>query len=78
MPQQKSKSQPTPVDLSELKPFKIVGQLIGARYDEQGEIVGEEVMGQVGVYASQFGQVQELVDGAVEEMRAAEKAADAG
>lgn len=57
----------------ELKPFKIIGQLIGARYDEHGEIVGEEVMGEVAIYRSNFGKVQQLVDRAVKEARKAEE-----
>jgi hypothetical protein len=53
----------------ELKPFKIVGQLIGARYNAEGEIVGEEVMGEVAIYRSNFGKVDQIVDQAVEQAR---------
>ena len=54
----------------ELKPFKIVGQLIGARYDEHGDVVGEEIMGEVAIYRSNFKRVDELVNEAVEQARA--------
>jgi hypothetical protein len=53
----------------ELKPFKIVGQLIGARYNAEGEIVGEEVMGEVAIYRSNFSKVEEIIDQAVEQAR---------
>lgn len=53
----------------ELKPFKIVGQLIGARYNADGEIVGEEVMGEVAIYRSNFDKVEQLVHDAVEAAR---------
>jgi hypothetical protein len=56
---------------SELKPFKIIGQLIGARYNAEGEIIGEEVMGEVAIYRSNFSKVEELVDQAVEQARSA-------
>jgi len=58
----------------ELKPFKIVGQLIGARYNAEGEIVGEEVMGPVAIYRSNFSKLEQIVDQAVEEARAHAKA----
>ncbi len=47
--------------MTELKPFKIVGQLIAAAYDDDGNIVGEQVAGDVVFYATQFGEVQERV-----------------
>jgi hypothetical protein len=50
---------------AELRPHKIVGQLIGARYNEHNEIVGEEVMGEVAIFKPNFGKVAELVDEAV-------------
>lgn len=56
---------------AELQPFKIVGQLIGARYDEHGEIVGEEVMGEVAIYRANFSKLEELVDRAVDKARQA-------
>ena len=58
----------TPAE-AELKAHKIVGQLIGARYNEHGEIVGEEVMGQVAIYRPNFSKVEQIVDQAVEEAR---------
>ena len=54
-------AQPKP---PELRPFKIVGQLIGALYDDEGEIVGEQVMGEVAIYRKSFGKVSALVDDA--------------
>lgn len=53
----------------ELKPFKIVGQLIGACHNAEGEIVGEESMGPVVIYRSNFSKVEEIIDLAVEEAR---------
>jgi hypothetical protein len=58
----------------ELRPFKIVGQLIGALYDEQGEIVGEQVMGEVAIYRKSFAKVPELVDDAWRQSKEMEKA----
>jgi hypothetical protein len=49
----------------ELRPFKIVGKLIGSRHDEDGEIIGEEVMGEVVVYRPQFAELEALVERAV-------------
>jgi hypothetical protein len=49
----------------ELRPHKIVGQLIGARFDEHGEIVGEEVMGEVVLYKPHFGKLPQMIDDAV-------------
>jgi len=51
----------------ELRPHKIVGQLIGARFNEHGEIVGEEVMGEVAIFRPNFGRVEQLVTDAVKE-----------
>jgi hypothetical protein len=47
------------------KPFKIVGQLIGARHDKDGNIIGEWVMGEIVFYRPQFDDVRKLVDDAV-------------
>jgi len=55
----------------ELKPFKIIGQLIGTRHNANGEIVSEEVMGSVAIYSSNFSKVDEIIDQAVEEAREA-------
>lgn len=49
----------------ELKPFKIIGQLIGARYDREGEIVGEEVMGELVIYRPQFAETDDLINDAI-------------
>lgn len=57
---------------ADLTPFKIVGRLIGTRNDDDGNIVGEEVMGEVAIYATNFGNVQAMVDEAVDAARAAE------
>jgi hypothetical protein len=64
---------PTPV-ANELEPFKIVGQLIGIRRNADGEITGEEVMGEVAIYRPNFGRVEQLVDEAVAASRAQLKA----
>jgi hypothetical protein len=50
---------------AELRPHKIIGQLIGARYNEHNEIVGEEVMGEVAIFKPNFGKLEELVEEAV-------------
>lgn len=60
---------------AELQPFKLVGQLIGARYNEHGEIVGEEIMGDVAIYASNFSKVDQIVKQAVEQAREQERLA---
>lgn len=57
---------------AELKPHKIVGQLIGARFNEHGEIVGEESMGDVAIFKPNFGKVQQMVDRAIKETKAQE------
>jgi hypothetical protein len=59
----KEKAQP------ELKPLKIIGQLWGARYNEEGEMIAEEVMGDVRIYAPNFARVEQLVEDAVEHAR---------
>ena len=46
---------------AELRPFKMVGTLIGAHYDKDGNVVGEEPMGSVTIYAPQFGQFEKLL-----------------
>ncbi len=58
----------------ELRPFKIVGQLVGALYDEDGEIVGEQVMGEVAIYRQSFGKVSKLVDDAWKQSKEMEQA----
>jgi hypothetical protein len=60
-------SEATPADA--LRPHKIVGQLIGSRHNEEGEIVGEEVMGEVAIYRPNFGKVEQLVNEAVAQAR---------
>lgn len=54
---------------AELEPFKIVGQLVGARRNPAGEVVAEEVMGQVQIYRPNFGLVEQLIDEAMREAR---------
>lgn len=69
----KRKRTPKPkAPAAELKPLKIVGNLIGARYNEHGEVVSEEVMGEVAIYAPNFGKVNQLVDKALDEARSAD------
>lgn len=53
----------------ELEPFKIVGELVGVVRNEDGEIIGEEVMGRVAIYAANFGEVDTIVAEAVEQAR---------
>lgn len=48
-----------------LIPHKIVGKLIGARYNEDGAMTSEEVMGEVVIYRVNFDKVGQLVDEAV-------------
>jgi hypothetical protein len=52
-----------------LKPFKIIGQLVGAREDEAGEIIAEEGMGEICIYRSQFGEVEKLIEDAIQRGR---------
>jgi hypothetical protein len=52
---------------TELRPHKIIGQLVGARFNEHGEIVGEEVMGEVAIFKPNFGKVEQLVEAAIKE-----------
>ena len=56
---------------AELQPFKIVGQLIGARYDADGNVVGEEFMGEITIYRPLFGKVDQIVDEATARARKA-------
>jgi|GEM_PF-6899305 len=65
------KAKPKP---PELRPFKIVGQLVGALYDEDGEIVGEQVMGEVAIYRKSFAKVPKLVDDAWRQSKEMEQA----
>lgn len=51
--------------MSDLTPHKIVGQLIGTRHNEDGDIIAEEIMGEVAIYRANFGKVEELVDLAI-------------
>ncbi len=69
--QSRRKTKPKP---PELRPFKIVGQLVGALYDEDGEIVGEQVMGEVAIYRKSFGKVPKLVDDAWKQSKEMEQA----
>lgn len=59
--------------VTELQPFKIVGQLIGARYNSEGDIIGEEVMGQVAIYRPNFGEVEKMVEEAVAQAQGASR-----
>lgn len=60
-----------------LRPHKIVGQLVAAVTDEKGEIVGEEVIGEVNIFRVQFPEVKKLADKAVQEaVRKGEEASD--
>lgn len=63
----------TPKKRNELKPHKIVGQLFGALYNEHGEQIGEEVMGNVEIFRANFGKVPQLVDQALKEKKKAEE-----
>ncbi len=50
----------------DLEPFKIVGHLIGVHRNAEGEIMGEEIMGEVAIYRPNFGRVKELVEEALD------------
>jgi hypothetical protein len=63
-------------DTPELRPFKIVGHLVGALYDEDGDIVGEQVMGEVAIYRKSFDKVSELVDDAWKRSQEMERTAE--
>lgn len=45
-----------------LKPFKIVGRLVAARVDEEGNVVDEISVGELTLYAPQFSQLAEQVE----------------
>jgi hypothetical protein len=57
----------------ELRPHKIIGQLIGARFNEHGEIVAEEVMGEVAIFKANFSKLPAIVDAAVAAAREEEE-----
>jgi hypothetical protein len=57
----------------ELMPHKIVGQLVGKRLNEHGEIVAEEPMGDVAIFSANFSKVPQLVKDAVEQTREIER-----
>jgi hypothetical protein len=61
--------RPTKPAEASLRPHKIVGQLIGARYNEHGEIVGEEVMADVAIFKPNFGKVEQAVEAAFQQAR---------
>lgn len=60
---------------AELKPHKIVGQLIGAIHNEHGEIVGEESMGEVAIFKPNFSKLPDFVEAAVKVRRKEEERA---
>jgi len=64
-----AKRKPAKPAEAELRPHKIVGQLIGARFNEHGDIVGEQVMGEVAIFRPNFGKVPQLVEKAIEESK---------
>jgi hypothetical protein len=70
-PKKRAPRKPKKPAEAELKPFKIVGQLVGARYNEHGDVVGEDVMGDVAIYAVNFSRVKQIVDQAVKDARKA-------
>lgn len=73
----KRASKPRPPE-PELRPHKIVGQLVGAYFNEHGEIVGEEVIGEVAIFKAKFGRLNQEADRAVAEfVKARDEAADA-
>lgn len=59
---------------AELRPHKIVGQLVGACFNAKGEIIGEEVMGEVAIFRAQFAEVPKLIE---EGLAAAKEQAEA-
>jgi hypothetical protein len=67
-----AKPRPRPAAVAPLEPFKIVGQLVGARKNEAGAVIGEEVMGKVAIYAAQFGELEKLVQESVAAARDAD------
>jgi hypothetical protein len=64
----KKRSPKTPAE-AELIPHKIVGELIGKRLNEHGDIVGEEPMGQVAIFSAQFGRVKQMIDADIKRAR---------
>lgn len=69
----KPAAKPKKPSEAKLEPFKIVGQLVGARKNEHGEIVSEEPMGEVQIYAANFDKVKHNVDLAVKRLREQER-----
>jgi hypothetical protein len=57
-----TKRKPKKPAEAELQPHKIVGQLIGARYNEHGDMVSEELMGDVVIYRANFSKVEQAVE----------------
>jgi len=50
-----------PVD-SEIRAYKVVGQLVGQVLNDDGEVIGEVAMMPVNVFAADFGRFKELVE----------------
>jgi len=65
------KAQPKKPSEAELVPHKIVGELIGKRLNEHGDIIGEEAMGPVAIFAANFGKLPQLIDKELERAREA-------
>lgn len=63
------KAKPKAFAEDELRPHKIVGRLIGTRHNEHGEIIAEEVMGEVAIFSAHFDNVRQMVEDGVNEVR---------
>lgn len=53
----------------ELVPHKIVGHLVGARFNEHGEIVGEEIMSELTVFRPNFKHIERNINRAVKKAK---------
>lgn len=63
-PAKEPPKEPEATPERQLRPHKIVGQLVGVILNEKGEIVGEDVMGPVTIFKAQFGEVDSLIEDA--------------
>ena len=62
--------------MGKIRPFKIVGEVIGCFEDDDGNIVGEFKAGSAVIYASQFGEVDQIVGAAWRQADAAGRLPD--
>ena len=45
-----------------IKPYKLVGQLVAQNLDDEGEVVGETIVGDLVLFANQFDQLSTKIE----------------